>query len=118
MSKLWYGSLMNRLQEGVTVGEIEVGTLATEMDYSDRHPYEIIAIKDERHVTARRLDAKRVDSNGFSECQDYEYTSNPNNRTVNLFKTKDGRWREKYGRGSLGSSFALGFAEEYYDFSF
>lgn len=118
MSKRWYGSLQNRLEEGVTVEKIEVGTLATEMCYSDRHPYEIIAIKDDRHITARQLDAKRIDGNGFSESQDYEYTSNPDNRAVNLFKTKDGRWREKYGCGSLGNCFALGFAEEYYDFSF
>lgn len=115
----WYGSLQNRLGECGKNPEPVVGMFATEFLYSDRHPYEIIAVKDARHITVRALDAKRVDHNGMSDCQDYEYKSNPNGTTCNLFLTKQGRWRERYPDRTLGcNTFHLGFAEKYYDFSF
>lgn len=54
-----YGSLQNRLVEGrdFTNGNIKVGTGATEVLYSDRHAYEVIAVKDQNHFTIRRMKA-------------------------------------------------------------
>ena len=54
-----YGSLQNRLVEGrdFTNGNIEVGTGVTEVLYSDRHAYEVIAVKDQNHFTIRRMKA-------------------------------------------------------------
>lgn len=117
MSK-WYGSLDNRLMEGMKMPEPQVGMGATEMCFSDRHPYEVIEVKDARHITVRALDWKRVDNNGMSDSQDYEYSSNPENRTADLFLTKQGEWRQRYGRHLGVNRFVLGFAERYYDFSF
>lgn len=92
---------------------------ATEYCWSDRHAYEIIAVKDERHITVRAYECKRVDNNGMSDCQEYEYTSNPDGATANLFLTKKGEWREKYKDNSLGCNrWGVGRAEEYYDYSF
>ncbi len=55
MSK-WYGSLDNRLCENKTmVDTIEVGTGVTEYSWSDRHPYEVVAVKDQKHVTIRPM---------------------------------------------------------------
>lgn len=115
----WYGSIDNRLMENSKMPMPQVGMGATECFYTDRHPYEIIAVKDERHIVVRALDHKRIDTNGMSECQEYEYTSNPNNPTKNLFLTKKGIWRERMPDRSLGcNGFFIGYAEYYYDFCF
>lgn len=116
MSKVWYGSFQNRLMENSKMPKPEVGMGVTECQWSDRSPWEIIAVKDERHITVRALDWKRTDNNGMSDCQDYEYFSNPNNPTANLFLTKQGKWRQRYSDRSLGcNAFFIGYAERYFD---
>lgn len=118
MSRAWFGSLDNRLMESSKMPKPEVGMGATECFYSDRHPYEVIAVKDDRHITVRALDSKRIDSNGMSESQTYEYFSNENNPPVNLFLTKQGKWRAKIGRSLGVNCFYIGHAEKYYDYSY
>lgn len=113
-----YGSLHNRLLENADSPVPKVGMGATECGYSDRHAYEVIEVKDERHIVVRRLDSKRIDKNGMSECQEYEYTSNPRNHTCNLFLTKQGKWRERIGRRLGCNGWLVGKAMEYYDYSF
>ena len=116
----WYGSLNNRVMENSRGAQPEVGMGVTQCLWSDRHPWEIIAVKDERHITIRRLDAKRTDHSGFSECQEYEYTSNENNPVYELFKNKKGRWVIRIGKNGVDNSYGwyIGVAEEYYDFTF
>lgn len=118
MSRVWYGSLQNRLAERSRQPEPEVGMGATEMFYTDREPYEIIEVKDSRHITVRSMSCKRIDNNGMSECQDYEYAPDPNGRIATLFKTKQGRWVERVGKSYSCNGWAIGYAEKYYDFSF
>ena len=92
---------------------------AREYCYTDRHAYEIIEVKDERHITVRAYDCRRTDNNGMSECQDYEYVSNPDGAICHLFLTQKGVWRERYGNRKLGCNrWGIGHAEEYYDYSF
>ena len=61
MTKL-YGSLNNRFDENKyyngTYNNIKVGDYATEYLWSDRHAYEVVEVKDQKHVKIRRLDAK------------------------------------------------------------
>lgn len=111
----WYGSLQNRLQENCKYPKPKIGMGATELMYSDTKAYEVIAVKDDRHITVRRLKAKLI---GSYYDQDYEYESDPNGITANLFLTKKGQWRERYYDRSLGNVFALGYAKEYNDPSF
>ena len=120
MSSGWYGSLSNRVLERTISPEPEVGMGVTECMWSDREPWEIIEVKDARHITIRRLDASRVDNNGMSECQEYEYKSNPNNATARLYKNKKGRWVRRIGRNGVDSSsgWCVGYADKYYDYSF
>jgi hypothetical protein len=118
MSNKWFGSINNRLLENSKMPEPQVGMGVTECLYSDRSPYEIIEVKDARHITVRALDWKRVDQNGASDCQDYEYFSNPENHTAELFLTKQGQWRQRFGRRLGVTCFYIGSAERYYDFSF
>ena len=90
----------------------------TEMCWSDRNPYEVVEVIDDRHIKVRALDWKRVDNNGMGESQDYEYFSNEDNAVITLFLTTQNRWRERIGRSLGCNSFHVGFAERYYDFSF
>lgn len=80
-----YGSLNNRFEENkMYCDEIKVGTGMTEYGYSDRYPYEVIAVKDQKHVTVRKLDHKHVGDG----CMDnnWELISNENNPTRELVK--------------------------------
>lgn len=116
----WYGSINNRYMENCRGEEPTVGMGVTQCLWSDRHPWEIIAVKDARHITIRALDSRRIDGGGFSEAQEYEYTSNPNNRTLDLYKTKRGKWVIRVGTRGVDASYGwyIGCAEEYYDFTF
>lgn len=73
----WQGSLSNRLDEGRQGGEPFVGMGATEMLYSDRDPYTVQKVVSPNRVIVTRDEWRRVDSNGRSECQEYEYASVP-----------------------------------------
>ena len=116
--KAMYGSVQNRIMENVKTIKPEVGMGATECLWSDRNPFVIVEVKDDRHIVVRALDWKRIDSNGMSESQEYEYTSNENNATKQLFLTKQGKWREREGRRLVGNGWYIGSAERYYDFTF
>ena len=85
MSK-WYGSLFNRLEEGYTPDNIKVGMGVTQYYYSDREPYEVTKVIDQKHIFIRALDYKRTDDYGMSECQVYEYTSKPDSPEIELVR--------------------------------
>lgn len=87
-----YGSIDNRFDENKyynnTYNNICVGDYATEYLWSDRHAYEVVEVKDQKHIKIRRLDAK----NKAAYDNDWIYTSNPNNPTKDLELTKYG-WK-------------------------
>jgi len=85
MATKFYGNLMNRLEEGKQFcGEITVGTGMTEYSWSDRTPYEVIAVKDQKHVTVRRLDYKAKNPGAMDN--DWELYSNPENPECDMVK--------------------------------
>jgi hypothetical protein len=78
MSRTWYGNINNRLEENrMFCEEIKVGTGMTEYMYSDRHPYEVVEVKDQKHVSVRKMDHKHVGDG----CMDnnWELISNEEN---------------------------------------
>lgn len=84
MSRVWYGSLQNRLEENKQFcDEIKVGTGMTEYSYSDRHAYEVIAVENQKHVTVRLLDHKLK---GEPMTNNWELISNKDNPTYELVK--------------------------------
>lgn len=88
MANRWYGSVQNRLEENNQFcEEIKVGTGMTEYSYSDRHPYEVIGVFDQKHVKVRELDHKLI---GECYSNDWELISNENNPT--LLMTKRGKY--------------------------
>ena len=85
MSRTWYGNLNNRVEENRQyVEEIKVGTGMTEYFWSDKHAYEVIAVKDQKHVTVREYDHKKKSDTAFSN--NWELISNPENQTMDLVK--------------------------------
>lgn len=116
----WYGSVNNRIMETAQGPVPAVGMGVTEYYWSDRHPYEIIAIKDDRHITVREMGHKRPDGYTCYGMGDntWEVYSNPDGRIVNLFRKKNGRWVEKVGRREGCNTFGIGHADYYYDYEF
>ena len=86
MSRKWYGSLDNRLEENRQYcDEIKVGTGVTEYLWSDRHAYEVVEVKDQKHVKIREYDHKSKRA-GESYSNDWELISNENNPVIELAK--------------------------------
>lgn len=87
MSKKWYGSINNRLEENhMFCDEIKVGTGMTEYSYTDRHAYEVVAVKDQKHVSVRKLDHKLV---GDAYSNNWELISNEANPVRDMVKRGD-----------------------------
>ena len=115
---------------------LKPGTHATMSSGSDAYPYEVVDHTvfasgqkqgKVKTVTVRQLDARRTDSNGMSESQEYEYTSNPDNGTqvLKAFYNTDGSLRGiggySYRSGNcvrISGSIRLGYARKYRDPSF
>lgn len=126
------GSLVNHVMtHGAThAHDIEVNTGATICLYTDRHAGTII--KTFNHgkssfIVWQRDTAVRVDNNGLSDAQKFEYKSDPNGSTRTFrYDEKKEMWREVIrdehsGRWRLtGSStgIILNSRDEYFDFSF
>lgn len=80
-----YGSLNNRLEENrMFCDQIEIGTGMTEYHYSDRDAYEVVEVKDQKHVAVRKYDHKHVGDG----CMDnnWELVSNEDNPVRYLTK--------------------------------
>lgn len=84
MSRVWYGSLNNRLEENKQFCEtIEVGTGVTEYSWSDRTPYEVVEVKDQKHVYIREYTHK---SNGEPMSNDWTLVSDETKPIVYIVK--------------------------------
>ena len=92
MARKWYGSLNNRVEENrMFCDEIKVGTGVTKYSWSDRHAYEVVDVKDQKHVSIREYDHKRPDDGkDYSYSNDWVLVSNENNPIINL--TKRGKY--------------------------
>lgn len=71
MSGKWYGSINNRIEENRQFcDEIKIGTGVTEYSWSDRHPYEVTEVKDQKNVAIRPMKHERPADN-----KDHSYTN-------------------------------------------
>lgn len=110
------GSLVNYIHGNTVSKTPEVGMGATELRWSDREPLTIHKVEGKK-LWASYDKAERIDDNGMSECQEYEY-SNENTEDYWMLFTlrKDGRWHK--GTTLQGTALRIGQREKYYDFSF
>lgn len=89
MSKVWYGSLNNRLEENKMYCEkIEEGTGMTEYFYSDSHAYEVVKVINQKDVFVREYDAVPV---GEPMSNEWKLISNPN-KPIREIKFRYGHW--------------------------
>jgi hypothetical protein len=121
----WYGSICNRIEENKQfVPTIEVGQGVTEYSWSDRDAYEVVEVKDQKHITIRAYDHKLKDGTDWYS-QDWKLISNPNNPTVDITKRgkywytvhtyiEDGKPKKHYNRMNI----SIGHADYYRDPSF
>lgn len=123
------GSLINHLIAGAnTLAEIKAGTPATILSWSDRAPatvFRVFKVGSSTIVETRDDLYKRIDNNGMSESQEYEYKININgsqsywkidkNGDVSrvYLKRETGRWVK-----AKSGSIAFGRREKYHDFTF
>jgi hypothetical protein len=79
-----YGNLMNRLAENkMFCEEIVVGMGMTEYSWSDREAYEVIEVKDQKHVVVRRYDHRLI---GEAMSNQWELISNEDNPCIEMAK--------------------------------
>jgi hypothetical protein len=120
------GSLVNHMYSRMTIGapEPEVGMGVTMLGWTDRHAGTIVEVNNKkRYIAVTEDHAKRIDNNGISESQEYEYTPDFNGYRIYYRKDRKGEWRVchynenkrlVFGRGGL----IVNHREKYHDYSF
>ena len=84
MARKWYGSVNNRIEENrMFCDEIKVGTGMTEYSWSDCHAYEVVEVKDQKHVKVREYDHKHI---GEAYTNNWELISNEENAVMEMVK--------------------------------
>ena len=127
------GSVFNHIYSRSVIGEPApyLGQGATILGWTDRYPCTVIEIAYKRdgsldYIVVQDDDAKRIDKNGMSEDQTYEYTRNQDGATRYYRKDKRGICRACVRNGQTGrlvfaghsQGLSLGQRDKYYDFSF
>lgn len=119
------GSLVNRLTEGPSPVEPEVGMGATLLMFSDRNAYTITAV--ERFKSGKRAGqvsavlatpdiATRSDDRGMSDHQNYTFETDPTAEPRRFRLSKDGTFRPD--GDPKGNILKVGYRSHYFDFSF
>lgn len=95
-----------------------VGDGATICYWSDRSPATVIAVSKTGHKVTIQLDNyTRIDNNGMSDCQDYEYTPNPEGATYTVTRRRT-RGVVRYCIAGGNTAVVFGHRRRYHDFSF
>lgn len=122
------GSLFNHIMANNSVKDIVPGeTGATILSWSDRYAATVTEIFKKgkfEYVVVQRDHVKRIDNNGMSEGQTYEYTRNAEG-SKSIFRITDNGFINVYidsetGRikKSGGPGLMIGRREHFFDFSF
>lgn len=113
------GSLVNAIQGGSRQGDPEVGMGATVLGWTDRYAATIVEVKNNgKTVVVQEDNAKRVDSNGMSEAQTYEYTPNMDAPRKTYTRRRNGQYVRQGESMKGGGRIAIGYRNHYHDFSF
>ncbi len=92
-----------------------VGQGATVRSGSDSYPYTIYDSSESGKTIYLKQDKfERIDSNGFSEIQEYKYSANPDGELVKATLRKDGRYKTTKDNQLV----TVGVRRRYFDFSF
>lgn len=89
------GSFINMLMSNNSTVP-EVGKGATVLLWTYRHAYEVIEVsEDKKRVVVQKYNAKRIDSNGMSDSQQYEYKELLPNKRVIVWRRGAWRWEKE-----------------------
>jgi hypothetical protein len=94
-----------------------VGMGATEQVGSDRYPYTVVEVVNNRTIIVQRDNYVRTDNNGLSESQQYDYSPDRTGRRVTLTLRNNFRWVEK-GQPAKYGRFGIGHRSAYQDPSY
>jgi hypothetical protein len=109
------GSLVNHLYSMAIGPEPEIGMGATICSWTDRHAFTVIDISPSgKTITLQQDDAKRIDKNGMSDTQEYEYTRDLNGPIEKARRNRQGGWQTIGGKNTV----LIGKRAEHYDYSF
>lgn len=104
--------------------DLNVGDGVTLNYYSDKQPATVIELDPKgKWIKVQEDTAKRIDKNGMSDCQEYEYSRNEKGRIHTFYKTrrKDFTVFTDTGRStynSYGVYLSLKVRRAYFDYSF
>ena len=119
-------SLVNHMYSRMTIGAPEpiVGMGVTMLLWTDRQAGTIVEVNTKkRYIAVTEDSTKRIDNNGISESQKYEYNAVMDGYRNYYRKDRKNQWRRCFykenGRLVFGSGgLIIGHRESYYDFSF
>lgn len=113
------GSLINNLYQNSNTIQPEVGMGATVLMWSDRRAGTISRVSPSKKTLWFQSDkATRVDTNGMSDAQAYEYERQPDAPEAEYTLRKNGRWVRKGSPMKGSGSLLIGVRDEHYDYSF
>ena len=123
------GSLFNHLMANCSVKDIVPGeTGATLLYWTDRRAATVVEVFKKGfydYIVVQQDIATRVDKNGMSDCQDYEYSRDPKGSTFTFRIGKSGKFESVFFNEDTGrykkigvGGLMVGDRREYYDFSF
>ena len=113
------GNLVNLIYERSANPAPIVGDGATILSWSDRHAGTIIEVANGgKTITVQEDLVTRMDSNGLSDAQSYDYERNPNGSTTIFTLRKNGRWVTQGESMRGGRGVSLGVRDHYFDYSF
>lgn len=97
---------------------LKVGDGATITWVTDREAGTVIRIVNEREIHVQIDDKKRIDDNGMSDCQTYEYTACTENPVYIFTRRKNGTWVRKGDDMTHGLRAVFGIRDAYFDFCY
>lgn len=97
---------------------LKIGDGATITWATDREAGSIVRIVNEREIHVQIDDKKRLDKNGMSDAQTYEYSANDQNPVYIFTRRKNGTWvRQGEDMGS-GLRAVFGIRDAYFDYCY
>ena len=115
------GSIVNWMMGGGKGPKPEIGMGVTFLLWTDRNPGTIVDIQPKGIIVVQADDAKRIDNNGFSEMQEYEYSPNPTAMRQYFRLNRHGQWEgirwnsETKRWNKNGARLFVGKREKYWD---
>lgn len=97
-----------------------VGMGVTHILHSDRNAWTVIKVISPKRIVIQRDRSFRVDKNGMSDNQSWEFEPDEQGMTRVITLRSDGRWREAGStKGSTKGSttYLVGSRDEFYDYT-